>query len=71
MNAQEVQKKGIEYCYKRVGNSRSCDSTCPLVGHACIDNDGVFHCKLMGFVEFAKDFNFMLKEIYKNEQKTN
>lgn len=74
MNAQEVQKKGIEYC-----KTQSDCKTCHLLNYGlCINDGGDFVIREQGakramfenFIEFTKGFNFMLKEIYKDDTQT-
>lgn len=73
MDAKETKRRGIEYCKKHSKNDNPekgvyCKG-CPLDGVMCINMDGDF-CGYFSydFELFAKEFNFMINEIYKKEE---
>lgn len=62
MNVNETVKKGIEYC----NNLKSNCVRCPLVKRVCISAPyGIMQMpdRKMDFVQFAADYNFMIREI--------
>ena len=60
MNTQETLARGIAYCEKY----ETCEQ-CPLDKVMCINNCGKLIVRTHDFLEFAQDFNDMIKEIYK------
>ena len=64
--AEETQRRGIEYCTKH----KTCDD-CPLRKKVCITCGGRLDISYLegrtDFVEFVKEFNNMIAEIYKGE----
>lgn len=72
MNAKEIKIKGIQYCESRgIENPNSRCDGCPFedkimcidkCGTLCIDRRKVDS----DFEDFVRDFNFMIKELYKD-----
>lgn len=72
MNAKETKIRGLKYCARREIENPYCKCDgCPLEDKImCIDEYGTLamHKRIdSDFEDFARDFNFMIKELYKDE----
>lgn len=64
MNREETIKRGIEYCKKYMHNCEKC----PLNYKVCITDNGDFYNGeyAYNFITFCEEFEFMIKELYKD-----
>lgn len=65
---KELRDKGIEYC-KKHSEGISCKG-CPLDDHSmCITDQGKFSLQgeTLDIIAFFRDFNKMIREIYREE----
>lgn len=74
MNVKTTKIKGIKYCQNRAKENSydRCDG-CPFEYKImCIDEDGELSLHRTinpDFEDFARDFNFMIEELYKRQWK--
>lgn len=72
MNAKEIRIKGLQYCKSRAIENPYCRCDgCPFEDKImCIDEYGALCMQKTNpdFEDFARDYNFMIKELYREDK---